>query len=262
MGELAHKLKTETLKLVLLNEFVEVHRKELESDADMIPEDETVQHVHDVVRIVLVLFFQVLQDTDFLLSLSVEPLLISDHFQGDVLVGFVIVGFDDLAERAFSDLFQDFVPIADVVMSHVEIRAFIIVEAAIIGPSDDSVSLLSIGADEVDLGIIEDFVMLVRRQFMHELLHRHFRRHGRRHSSAAAAGTVSSSSRSASGGMIFKRRNGGGSRGSSASAGSLTRHRRRRGGSRVGNDPAQRSASAAAGAVKRVMRTAAAAAAG
>ena len=55
VGELAHELKTETLKLVFLNEFVEVHGEEFESDADMIPEHETVQHVNDVVRIFFVL---------------------------------------------------------------------------------------------------------------------------------------------------------------------------------------------------------------
>ena len=49
VGELAHELKTKTLKFVLLNEFVEVHRKELESDAYVIPEHEAVQHVDDVV---------------------------------------------------------------------------------------------------------------------------------------------------------------------------------------------------------------------
>ena len=49
VGELAHELKTESLEFVLLDEFVEVHRKELESDANVIPEHEAVQHVNDVV---------------------------------------------------------------------------------------------------------------------------------------------------------------------------------------------------------------------
>ena len=57
----------------------------------MVSEGEVVEHVDDVVSVVLVLLAQMLQDPNFLLRLAVESFLISDHFQRDVLVSFVIV---------------------------------------------------------------------------------------------------------------------------------------------------------------------------
>ena len=46
---------------------------------------------------------------DFLLRLTLEPFLIPHDLEGDVLMSFVVVGFDHLPERTFPDLFQHLV---------------------------------------------------------------------------------------------------------------------------------------------------------
>ena len=68
--ELADELETEPLELVLLDELVEVDAEELEGDAGVVAEREVVEEVDDVVRVVLVLLPQVLQDADLLLGLG------------------------------------------------------------------------------------------------------------------------------------------------------------------------------------------------
>ena len=56
-------------------------------------------------------------------------------------------------------------------MGYVSIRSLIVIITTIIRASDDARPLLGIGANEVDLRIIKDFVVFVRRQFVHVELH-------------------------------------------------------------------------------------------
>jgi len=65
------------LKLVLLDEFVQVHRQQFERDADVTPKRERIQHTNHVCSTFWVLFPQVLQYPYLLLSLPVKPLLIA-----------------------------------------------------------------------------------------------------------------------------------------------------------------------------------------
>lgn len=76
VGELAHELQTEALELVLLDQLVEVNVHQLECDAFMVAEVEVVEHVNDVVGVVSVLAAKVVEDTNLLLRLPVESLLI------------------------------------------------------------------------------------------------------------------------------------------------------------------------------------------
>jgi len=48
MGKLADEAETEAVKLVLLDELVEVHREQFERDADVLAECEMFVHVHHV----------------------------------------------------------------------------------------------------------------------------------------------------------------------------------------------------------------------
>ena len=91
MSKLSHQLEAKSLEFVLLDEFVEVHAKQFEGDADVAPEDEVFEHVDDVHRVVLVLFLEMFEDADLLLRLPVEPLLVSHHLQRHVLVAPVVV---------------------------------------------------------------------------------------------------------------------------------------------------------------------------
>ncbi len=79
--ELPHQLQREPLELVLLDQLVEVDAEQLEGEAGVAAEREVVEQVDDVVRVVLVLLAQVLQDPDLLLRLPVEALLVA-HLAG------------------------------------------------------------------------------------------------------------------------------------------------------------------------------------
>lgn len=82
VSKLANQLQTEAHEFVFLYKLVEVYREELEGDTRMGAEGEVVEHMNDVHSVVFVLFPEVFEDSDLLLGLPVEPLFISDDFEG------------------------------------------------------------------------------------------------------------------------------------------------------------------------------------
>ena len=56
-------------------------------------------------------------------------------------------------------------------MGYVSIRSLIVIITTIVRASDDARPLFGVGANEVDLRIVKDFVVFVRRQFVHVELH-------------------------------------------------------------------------------------------
>lgn len=99
MGKLPDQREAEALKLVLLDELVQVHAEELEGHADVVSEGEVLQHVNDVHARILVLLLQVLQDADLLRCLPVEALLVADHFQSHMCLSLVVKGLHHLQEE-------------------------------------------------------------------------------------------------------------------------------------------------------------------
>jgi len=67
VGKLAEEREAESLKLVLLDELVEVHAEQLKGDACVITKLEMVVHQDNVGETVLILTFEMIQDSYFLL---------------------------------------------------------------------------------------------------------------------------------------------------------------------------------------------------
>ena len=76
----------------------------------------------DVAAIVFILFSQMFQYSYLFLGLSVKPLLVSHHFEGDMLMSFVVVNLQNLSKGAFANHFQNLITISNVVMRDVNVR--------------------------------------------------------------------------------------------------------------------------------------------
>lgn len=146
----------------------------------MVPEREGVVHVYDVHAVVLVLLPEGFQYPNLLLGLSVEALLVSDHLEGNVPVLLVVVGLDDLAEAALTYDLEDLVPVGHVVVGYVDVRALVVVVLVVVGHPYDTRPLLGVNTYEVDLGVVEDLVVLVGRELVHVELHDYVRGYGHR----------------------------------------------------------------------------------
>lgn len=63
---------------------------QLKTDAEMIPEVEVIQHVDNIMLSILVLGPEMVEDAHLYERLVVEPLLVADDLDGDMLVGAVV----------------------------------------------------------------------------------------------------------------------------------------------------------------------------
>eukprot|EP00420_Gonyaulax_spinifera_P006924 CAMPEP_0197932982 /NCGR_PEP_ID=MMETSP1439-20131203/109423_1 /TAXON_ID=66791 /ORGANISM="Gonyaulax spinifera, Strain CCMP409" /LENGTH=139 /DNA_ID=CAMNT_0043555791 /DNA_START=214 /DNA_END=634 /DNA_ORIENTATION=+ len=94
----ADEPKRHTLEVVVLDELVEVDAQELKRDAEVVPEVEVVQHVHDIRGALDIPLTQVLKDLHLNKGLVVESLLVAHHLEGDVVARLVIEGANHLSE--------------------------------------------------------------------------------------------------------------------------------------------------------------------
>ena len=189
VSEFPHQRQTESLELVFLDKFVQIHGEEFEGNTNVVPEGKCLDHMHDIVHIVLVLLTQVLQDSDLFLGLTMKTFLVTDHFERDVGVRLVIVRLHDLSEAALADNFQHLVSVGDMIVRHVDVLSGIVVISAVLGTSDHALPLFRAGSQEVNLRVVEDLVVLVRGQFVHVVLHGLFWTHVRQLGALVAGGS-------------------------------------------------------------------------
>lgn len=117
----------------------------------MTAERERIQHPDHIGRAVRILLAQVFQDPYLLLRLAVESLLVADHLECDARAVAVIVDLDDLTEASLTQHAQNLVAVRYVVMWHVHVRALVVVVAVVVGTVQQTLLLLGIRTDKVDL---------------------------------------------------------------------------------------------------------------
>ena len=100
----------------------------LKRDAQVPAEQEGVFHVNHVVVVLLVLPSDQVRDLDLGLRLFVKPALVPNDFDCQVRFGLVVVGFHNVAERAFAKAFQNLVPVRHVVVFDALVPTFLVVE--------------------------------------------------------------------------------------------------------------------------------------
>ena len=91
---------------------------QLETDTQMIPKVEIVQHVNDVVRSIGVLFAQLIENANLDECLMVEAFLVANDFDCDVLTRFMVKSTNHLSKASLSNHFQNFIAIANVIMNN------------------------------------------------------------------------------------------------------------------------------------------------
>ena len=91
----------DSLEVIVLDEFVEVDRKELEGDDQVGSENAMVKDLDDVICVFRILLLEVLQYLELYPCLVLVSLLILDDLDSNHLFGLVVETFEGLAEAAF-----------------------------------------------------------------------------------------------------------------------------------------------------------------
>lgn len=95
----------------------------------MVPEVEVIRHSDQIVLILRVPFVEAAQDLDFNKCLTMEPLLVPDNLDRDILARLMIVTLGNLSERSFAKHIQNFVTEHDMVVIDDDIISTLVVES-------------------------------------------------------------------------------------------------------------------------------------
>ncbi len=96
MSKLANKLQTESGKLVLFDQLVQIDIHQFECDTFVITKVEIVEHVNHIVHTIRIFTTQMIQNTNLFFGLSMKSFLVTNQLECNILLIFVIIGFDHL----------------------------------------------------------------------------------------------------------------------------------------------------------------------
>lgn len=108
-------------------------------------------------------FDEVLENLDLDKRLVMEAFLVADDLDSNHITRLVIAALENLSERSLPENVNDLVAEHDVVVRDDEIVSAFVVVAEVVERDFLCCGLLvAVGADEVDLAVVEDFLLLVR----------------------------------------------------------------------------------------------------
>ena len=101
-SESSDETERESLKVIELEELIQIDAHQLERDAEMLPEYHIVLHVDDVHSVVGVILFEVLQDFQLHSCLVIVLLLVLDDLKCHHLLALVVETLDCHTETSFA----------------------------------------------------------------------------------------------------------------------------------------------------------------
>jgi hypothetical protein len=108
---------------------------------------------------------EIVEHLDLDERLVMEPLLVANDLDGDHVARLVIAALEHLSERALAEDVDDLVAVHDVVMRDEEVVATVVVKAVVVCRVLFGILLLvAVRADKVDLLVLLDLLLLVRRE--------------------------------------------------------------------------------------------------
>lgn len=174
-GKSTHKALRNSLEIIELYKFIQVHGEHLERQDQVLAENKTVEKSDDVTFVVGILLVQALENASFDQPLFIKTLFVPQDFECDHLPCLMVQALEDLTEGAFTNVFLDLVSVADVILGLTYVLTFIIVESAVLWPvwslqsfaATGRAPLLSIYV--VDLIILHNFCFFVVKKALLEV---------------------------------------------------------------------------------------------
>lgn len=148
----------------------------------MLTEDEAFDNSYDVLFVVRVVFLEFFKDAGFDETLFVQTLFVSENFQRDKLLVFMIETFEDLSKAALADAFLHLKPVADMVVHIANVLALVVVKSAVLRTvrSRQWLRLALKQWNVPDLVVFKDLCLLVVEQGLAQMNHRISRIHRER----------------------------------------------------------------------------------
>ena len=101
----------------------------------------------------MILFPQVLQNSNLFIGLSVEPSLIANNLQRYMLLRLVVISLQDLSKASLAQHLKYLVPVGHMVVCHHLVASLVVVVAAVLRTTRDAFPLFCVLTEEIDLRV-------------------------------------------------------------------------------------------------------------
>ena len=141
----------------------------------MLAEHERLQDAHDILLVLGVVVFQLLQDAGLDQALLVEALLVAKDLECYHFLLLVVKALEDLTKGTFADAFLHLESVSNVIVHLADVLALLVIEASVLGAVGRGERLGVVFALEdvqvVDLVVLEDLGLLVVEQVLAQIHH-------------------------------------------------------------------------------------------
>ena len=121
------------MKVVALNELIEVYAEKLESDAKVLAKHYVVFHADDVAFVLRIIVSQVLQNLNLDCRLVVEAFLVTNDLECNELTLLVVKHTQSLPETALAEEIDHLIAICDVIFEHnLVVATFVVVSVVVL----------------------------------------------------------------------------------------------------------------------------------
>ena len=143
----------------------------------MLAEHERLQDAHDVLLVLGVVVFQLLQDAGLDQALLVEALLVAKDLECYHFLLLVVEALEDLTKGTLTDAFLHLESVGNVIVHLADVLALLVIEASVLGAVGRGERLSVVFALEdvqvVDLVVLQNLRLLVVKQVLAQV-HHHF----------------------------------------------------------------------------------------
>jgi hypothetical protein len=122
---------SDSLKVILLDELVQIDAEQFKDNYKVFSKDEVVQNSDDVVLVLFVIQVEQLEYLQLHARLVLELLLITHKFEGNQLVSLMVETLKRLAKAATSQRFEHLVSVVNVVFHLSFVVTLVVVEAVV-----------------------------------------------------------------------------------------------------------------------------------
>lgn len=149
------------LEVVGLNELIQIHAKQFKLDQQVSSEDFVVNDPDNIVVIVFVPVFEILQNFKLHTCLILKPFFVADNLDSHHLVFFVVKAFKCLPKTATADFVNDFVSESQLIFHHNLVIPSVVVITEVMIILARTLNLRGSEAEEKNFSIILDFYLFI-----------------------------------------------------------------------------------------------------
>ena len=149
------------MEVILFDEFIKIHTKQLKREQQVLPEDGVVVNPDNIVLVIFVLDLQIPQQVQLDTCLVLKALFIADDFNGDYSLQLVIIALQGLTKATGAQFVENFKSVSQMVLHDHLVVASLVVKTEVVAQKARGFDLGGFKSEEVHFLVILNFNLFI-----------------------------------------------------------------------------------------------------